>query len=195
MESVRGVNVFLIQTGIAPINDHLMELFVMIHCCKFASASRITAVLPSYPYARQDKKERSRAPITAKLVAEMLTSAGADHIITMDLHASQIQGFFNIPVDNLVAEPSLVEWIKHNVPDYTSAIVISPDAGGVKRVASIADVLQIEFALIHKERKIPNEVEKMIIVGNVFHKNVILVDDMADTCGTIIKAAEKLLIF
>ncbi|KAF0987759.1 hypothetical protein HZS_59, partial [Henneguya salminicola] len=192
MQSVRGLDVFLIQTGSLPINDNLMELLVMIHCCKFASASRITAVIPCYFYARQDKKDRSRAPITAKLVASMLTTAGADHVITMDLHASQIQGFFDIPVDNLLAEPLFVNWIKKHIPDYQSTILISPDAGGVKRVASIADFLKIEFALIHKERRIANEVSNMIIVGNVDGKDVILVDDMADTCGTIIKASIKL---
>uniref|UniRef100_A0A6G3MKF4 Ribose-phosphate pyrophosphokinase n=1 Tax=Henneguya salminicola TaxID=69463 RepID=A0A6G3MKF4_HENSL len=121
----------------------------------------------------------------------MLTTAGADHVITMDLHASQIQGFFDIPVDNLLAEPLFVNWIKKHIPDYQSTILISPDAGGVKRVASIADFLKIEFALIHKERRIANEVSNMIIVGNVDGKDVILVDDMADTCGTIIKASIK----
>ncbi|KAF1744807.1 hypothetical protein MXB_98, partial [Myxobolus squamalis] len=192
LESVRGKDVFLIQTGFIPINDNLMELLVMIHCCKFASASRITAVIPSFFYSRQDKKDRSRAPITAKLVANMLMAAGADHIITMDLHASQIQGFFDIPVDNLIAEPLFIEWIKENVPNYRSAILISPDAGGVKRVASIADFLQVEFALIHKERLVANQVSNMIIVGNVAGKDVILIDDMADTCGTVINAAERL---
>uniref|UniRef100_A0A6B2FXL3 ribose-phosphate diphosphokinase n=1 Tax=Myxobolus squamalis TaxID=59785 RepID=A0A6B2FXL3_MYXSQ len=121
----------------------------------------------------------------------MLMAAGTDHIITMDLHASQIQGFFDIPVDNLIAEPLFIEWIKGNVPNYRSAILISPDAGGVKRVASIADFLQVEFALIHKERLVANQVSNMIIVGNVAGKDVILIDDMADTCGTVIKAAER----
>lgn len=134
----------------------------------------------------------SRAPITARLVADMLTRAGVDHVITMDLHAWQIQGFFGVPVDNLLAEPLFIDWIKVNVPDYKSAILISPDAGGVKRVAAIADVLQLEFALIHKERRVAGQVANMIIVGNVSNKNVILIDDMADTCGTVIKATEKL---
>ncbi|KII68760.1 Ribose-phosphate pyrophosphokinase 2 [Thelohanellus kitauei] len=125
MESVRGVDVFLVQTGTYPVNDNLMELLIMIHSCKFASANKITAVIPCYPYSRQDKKDRSRAPITAKLVADMLTQAGANHVITMDLHASQIQGFYNVPVDNLVAEPLFVDWIIKNVPNYKSAVLIS----------------------------------------------------------------------
>lgn len=137
--------------------------------------------------------QQSRAPISAKLVANMLSVAGADHIITMDLHASQIQGFFDIPVDNLYAEPAVLKWIKENIPEWKNSIIVSPDAGGAKRVTSIADRLNIEFAIIHKERKKANEVASMVLVGDVKDRVAILVDDMADTCGTICHAAEKLM--
>jgi len=201
-ESVRGEDVYIVQSGSGEVNDNLMELLIMINACKIASASRVTAVIPCFPYARQDKKDKksshglimaSRAPISAKLVANMLSVAGADHIITMDLHASQIQGFFDIPVDNLYAEPAVLKWIKENIPDWRNAIIVSPDAGGAKRVTSIADRLNVEFALIHKERKKANEVASMVLVGDVKDRVSILVDDMADTCGTICHAAEKLL--
>ncbi|XP_055845005.1 ribose-phosphate pyrophosphokinase 2 isoform X1 [Episyrphus balteatus] len=210
-ESVRGEDVYIIQSGSGEINDNLMELLIMINACKIASASRVTAVIPCFPYARQDKKDktggeegpmmkkknydwkfRSRAPISAKLVANMLSVAGADHIITMDLHASQIQGFFDIPVDNLYAEPAVLKWIKENIPEWKNSIIVSPDAGGAKRVTSIADRLNVEFALIHKERKKANEVASMVLVGDVKDKIAILVDDMADTCGTIVHAADRL---
>ncbi|KAJ3340710.1 hypothetical protein HDU91_000808, partial [Kappamyces sp. JEL0680] len=167
-ESVRDEDVFIIQSGCGEINgnvsgpliaDNLMELLIMINACKTASARRITAVIPCFPYARQDKKDKSRAPITAKLIANMLTVAGADHVITMDLHASQIQGFFNIPVDNLYAEPSTLKYIRDNIPEFSNGgVIVSPDAGGAKRAAGIADKLDVEFALIHKERKKANEV-------------------------------------
>ncbi|KAL3118021.1 hypothetical protein niasHT_005264 [Heterodera trifolii] len=192
IESVRGEDVYIIQSGCGEINDHLMELLIMISACKIASACRVTAVIPCFPYARQDKKDKSRAPITAKLVANMLSISGADHIITMDLHASQIQGFFDIPVDNLYAEPAILKYIRETIPHWQESVIVSPDAGGAKRVTSIADRLNAAFALIHKERNNPNEVEKMTLVGNVQDKVAILVDDMADTCGTIVLAAEKL---
>ncbi|XP_059609321.1 ribose-phosphate pyrophosphokinase 1 isoform X1 [Phlebotomus argentipes] len=211
-ESVRGEDVYIVQSGSGEINDNLMELLIMINACKIASALRVTAVIPCFPYARQDKKDktggetqkvktlkynewkfRSRAPISAKLVANMLSVAGADHIITMDLHASQIQGFFDIPVDNLYAEPAVLKWIKENIPEWRNSIIVSPDAGGAKRVTSIADRLNVEFALIHKERKKANEVSSMVLVGDVKDRVAILVDDMADTCGTICHAAEKLM--
>ncbi|XP_046605351.1 ribose-phosphate pyrophosphokinase 1 isoform X4 [Neodiprion virginianus] len=195
-ESVRGEDVYIIQSGSGEVNDNLMELLIMINACKIASASRVTAVIPCFPYARQDKKDKvgdSRAPISAKLVANMLSVAGADHIITMDLHASQIQGFFDIPVDNLYAEPAVLKWIKENIVEWRNSIIVSPDAGGAKRVTSIADRLNVEFALIHKERKKANEVASMVLVGDVKDRIAILVDDMADTCGTICHAAEKLL--
>eukprot|EP00058_Branchiostoma_floridae_P002308 XP_002587796.1 hypothetical protein BRAFLDRAFT_115397 [Branchiostoma floridae] len=195
-ESVRGEDVYIVQSGCGEINDNLMELLIMINACKIASAQRVTAVIPCFPYARQDKKDKapaSRAPISAKLVANMLSVAGADHIITMDLHASQIQGFFDIPVDNLYAEPAVLKWIQEHIPEWRNSIIVSPDAGGAKRVTSIADRLNVEFALIHKERKKANEVASMVLVGDVKDRVAILVDDMADTCGTVCHAAEKLL--
>ena len=193
-ESVRGEDVYIVQSGCGAINDNLMEMLIMIHACKIASASRVTAVIPLFPYARQDKKDKSRAPISAKLVANMLSKAGADHIITMDLHACQIQGFFDIPVDNLYAEPAVLKWIKENVVEWKNSVIVSPDAGGAKRMTSIADRLNVEFALIHKERKKANEVDRMVLVGDVKDRVAILVDDMADTCGTICHAVDKLLI-
>ncbi|KAF9948906.1 mannosyl-oligosaccharide alpha-1,2-mannosidase [Mortierella alpina] len=191
-ESVRDEDVYIIQSGCGEINDNLMELLIMINACKTASARRITAIIPCFPYARQDKKDKSRAPITAKLIANMLTVAGANHVITMDLHASQIQGFFNVPVDNLYAEPSTLKYIVENIPDYQNGVIVSPDAGGAKRATSIADRLDLDFALIHKERKKANEVSRMVLVGDVKGKIAILVDDMADTCGTLGLAAKTL---
>ena len=218
---MRSTTVFVLQsTKPGDINDGLMELLITINACKTASARRITAILPNFAYARQDKKDKSRAPITAKLMANMLQTAGCNHVITMDLHASQIQGFFNVPVDNLYAEPSAVKWIKENLiynkPSSTltdtsatrsngvggnhttgrarnDCVIVSPDAGGAKRATSMADRLDLPFALIHKERDRPNEVARMTLVGNVQGKSAILVDDMADTCGTLVKAADVLL--
>jgi len=193
-ESVRGKHIYIVQSchGYSKINDQLMELIITIHACKIASAHRVTAVMPYFPYSRQDKKDKSRTPISAKLVANMLTKAGADHIITMDLHAQQIQGFFDIPVDNLFAAKSVCRYIKENIKNWENSVVVSPDAGGAKRVTSIADHLNIDFALIHKERKRANQVDKMVLVGNVENKVAILVDDMTDTCGTLCFAANKL---
>ncbi|KAK0948406.1 ribose phosphate diphosphokinase subunit prs4 [Friedmanniomyces endolithicus] len=189
-ESVRDEDVFIIQsTEPGNINDHIMELLILIKACRTASARRITAVLPNFPYARQDKKDKSRAPITAKLMANMLQTAGCNHVITMDLHASQIQGFFNVPVDNLYAEPSTLRWIRENL-NVKDCVIVSPDAGGAKRATSIADGLDLGFALIHKERARPNEVSRMVLVGDVRGRIAIIVDDMADTCGTLVKAAE-----
>ncbi|WVQ77337.1 hypothetical protein IAR50_007021 [Cryptococcus sp. DSM 104548] len=152
--SVRDEDVFIIQSPSPPdVNDHLMELLIMISACKTASAKRITAVIPCYPYARQDKKDKSRAPITAKLVANLLAVAGADHVITMDLHASQIQGFFDIPVDNLFSEPTMMQYIKAEIPEWRDAIIVSPDAGGAKRATALADQLNLDFALINRKRR------------------------------------------
>lgn len=193
-ESMRDEDIYILQTGCGNerINDFLMELLVILNACKTASARRITAVIPNFPYARQDKKDKSRAPITAKLIANLLQTAGCNHLITMDLHASQIQGFFRVPVDNLYAEPSVLRYIKENY-DRREIIIVSPDAGGAKRVASIADTLDVNFALIHKEREKANEVSRMVLVGDVTNKVCLLIDDIADTCGTLCKAADLLL--
>jgi len=195
-ESVRDADVYIVNTGCGPpglsVNVSLMELCIMIHACKIASARRITAVIPLFPYARQDKKDKSRAPITAKLVANMIQNSGCDHVITMDLHASQIQGFFDVPVDNLYAEPSAIHYIRQNFA-VRDVIIVSPDAGGAKRATSMADRLGVDFALFHKERKKANEVSRMVLVGHAKDKIAILVDDMADTCGTICLAARHLL--
>lgn len=169
-----------------------MEMLIMVHACRTASARRITAVIPNFPYARQDKKDKSRAPISARLVANMLQTSGCDHVITVDLHASQIQGFFSVPVDNLYAEPSVLKWVSENL-DVENLVIVSPDAGGAKRATSMADRLDVPFALIHKERPRPGVVGRMVLVGNVKDKIAILVDDMADTCGTLDKAATTLM--
>ena len=163
----------------------------MIHACKGASARRITAVIPHFFYARQDKKDKSRAPISARLIANMLENAGCDHVVTMDLHASQIQGFFNVPVDNLYSEPAALQYVREML-DINKVVIVSPDAGGAKRATSIADQLGVDFALFHKERKKANEVSRMVLVGNARDKVAILVDDMADTCGTLDLAAQQL---
>nr|ODN91918.1 ribose-phosphate pyrophosphokinase [Cryptococcus depauperatus CBS 7841] len=189
VESVRDYDVYILNTGAGAVNTHLMELCIMIHACRIASARRITAIIPHFPYARQDKKDKSRAPITAKLVANMLREAGCDHVITMDLHASQIQGFFDVP---LYAEPSMIQYMRNNI-NVKDCVIVSPDAGGAKRATSIADRLNVEFALFHKERKRANEVSRMVLVGSVAGKVAILVDDMADTCGTLGLAARNLL--
>ncbi|KZT54403.1 phosphoribosyl pyrophosphokinase [Calocera cornea HHB12733] len=197
-ESVREEDVYILGTSASgSVNTALMELCIMIHACKIASAGRITAVIPHFPYARQDRKEKSRAPISAKLVANMLQTSGCDHVITMDLHASQIQGFFDVPVDNLYGEPSMIRFIRDALtPDEhptKDIVIVSPDAGGTKRAASIADKLNTDLAIFHKERKKENQVSRMILVGSVRDKIAILVDDMADTCGTLELAAHHLI--
>ncbi|KAH7890091.1 phosphoribosyltransferase-like protein [Phlebopus sp. FC_14] len=194
-ESVREEDVFIIQSGCKDVNDNLMELLILISACKTASARRITAVMPCFPYARMDKKDKSRAPITAKLVANMLVSAGCDHVITMDLHASQIQGFFDIPVDNLFSEPLMISYIKRHIDGWQDSIIVSPDAGGAKRVTAIADKLGVEFALIHRKRdgRSENAPERMeLLVGDVRDKVAVLVDDMIDTGHTLTLAARTL---
>jgi len=192
-ESVRDFDVYVIQSTSNPVNDNLMELLIMIDAVKRASALRVTAVIPCFGYARQDKKDKSRAPISSKLVANLLEIAGANRIITMDLHASQIQGFFDIPVDNLYAEGLMVKYITENIKGSPSEkVIVSPDAGGVKRAKSVADKVGSDIAIIHKERKKANEVESMTLVGEVQGKIALLVDDMADTCGTLALAADTL---
>jgi len=194
-ESVRDEDVFIIQSACDDVNDNLMELLILISACKTASARRITAVIPCFFYARMNKKDKSRAPITAKLVANMLVVAGCDHVITMDLHASQIQGFFDIPVDNLWSEPLMIGYIKRRIVGWENGIVVSPDAGGAKRVTAIADKLGVEFAIIHRKRNgkslsAPEHME--ILVGDVKDKVVILVDDMVNTGTTLTLAARTL---
>lgn len=190
-ESVRGVDVFIIQsTSIPNVNNYLMELLIMIDAMRRASAGRITAVMPYYGYARQDRKAKARDPISAKLVADLLTAAGADRVLTMDLHAPQIQGYFNIPVDHLVGGPILADYFnKLNIPDL---VVVSPDMGSVQRARSFADRLDAPLAIIDKRRPRANVSEIMNVIGEVKGKNVILIDDMIDTAGTIVNAANAL---
>ena len=186
-ENVRGMDVFIIQSTCPPVNVTLMELLIMIDAMKRASAYRITAVIPYYGYARQDRKVAPRAPISAKLVADMITAAGANRVLSMDLHAGQIQGFFNIPVDNLFATPILMDYIKQNYRD--SFAIVSPDTGGVVRARAFATRLGVNLAIIDKRREGPNEAQVMNIIGNVQNKSVIILDDMIDTAGTVVQAA------
>ncbi len=188
-ENVRGMDIFIIQSTCMPVNDHLMELLVMIDAFKRASAERITATIPYYGYARQDRKVAPRAPISAKLVADLLTSAGADRILTMDLHAGQIQGFFNIPVDNLYASPIMIKHLADKYKD-NDLVIVSPDAGGVERARAFAKRLGASLAIIDKRRLRPNEAEIMNIIGEIENKNALILDDMVDTAGTLVQAAE-----
>ncbi len=189
-ENVRGMDVFIIQSTCPPVNVTLMELLIMIDAMKRASVDRITAVVPYYGYARQDRKVASRAPITAKLVADLITAAGANRVLAMDLHAGQIQGFFNIPVDNLFAKPVLLEYMKKNYMNNT--VIVSPDAGGVERARSFGKRLGASLAIIDKRREGPNEAEAMNIIGDVKDKRVIILDDMIDTAGTVVQAASAM---
>ncbi|MBP1721216.1 MAG: phosphoribosylpyrophosphate synthetase [Deltaproteobacteria bacterium] len=190
-ENVRGTDVFIIQSTCPPVNTHIMELLIMIDAMKRASADRITAVIPYYGYARQDRKVAPRAPITAKLVADLITTAGARRVLSMDLHAGQIQGFFNIPVDNLFATPILLEYMKKNYQG-DGTVIVSPDTGGVERARAIGKRLGANLAIIDKRREGPNESQVMNIIGNVKDRRVIILDDMIDTAGTIVQAAEAL---
>ncbi len=190
-ETVRGVDVYLIQsTSLPAVNNYLMELLIMIDACKRASAGRITAVIPYYGYARQDRKAKARDPISAKLVANLLTAAGADRILTMDLHAAQIQGYFDIPLDHLVGGPILSRYfIEKKIEDL---VVVSPDLGSVARARKFAEGLDAPIAIIDKRRPKANMCEVMNVIGEVQGKNVILIDDMIDTAGTIVNAAKAL---
>ncbi|PKN20041.1 MAG: phosphoribosylpyrophosphate synthetase [Deltaproteobacteria bacterium HGW-Deltaproteobacteria-6] len=189
-ENVRGMDVFIIQSTCTPVNVTLMELLIMSDAMKRASADRITAVVPYYGYARQDRKVAPRAPISAKLVADLITTAGAQRLLSMDLHAGQIQGFFNIPVDNLFATPVLIDYMKKNYED--NVVVVSPDTGGVERARAFGKRLGASLAIIDKRREGPNEAQVMNIIGNIKGKRVIILDDMVDTAGTVVQAANAL---
>ncbi len=189
-DNVRAKDVFVIQSTCHPVNDNLVELLLMIDAFKRSSARRITAVIPYFGYARQDKKVAPRVPISAKLVADLLTTAGANRVITMDLHAGQIQGFFDIPVDNLFAAPVLIEYMRKNFSDET--VIISPDAGGVERARAFAKRLNAGLAIIDKRRSSPNQAKAMAVIGNVEGKKAIILDDMVDTAGTLTEAANAI---
>ncbi|MDA8159659.1 MAG: ribose-phosphate pyrophosphokinase [Desulfobacteraceae bacterium] len=189
-ENVRGSDIFIIQPTCPPVNDHLMELVIMVDAMRRASARRITAVLPYYGYARQDRKVAPRVPITAKVVAEMMMVVGVRRVLTMDLHAGQIQGFFNIPVDNLFAAPIL---LKHISNQFNEVVMVSPDAGGVERTRAFAKRLQADLAIIDKRRERANVCAAMNVIGDVTGKTAILLDDMVDTAGTLCSAADILM--
>jgi ribose-phosphate pyrophosphokinase len=189
-ETVRGVDAYIVQPTCDPVNDNLMEILIMIDAMKRASAGRINAVIPYYGYARQDRKAKARDPITSKLVADILVAAGADRVVTMDLHAAQIQGYFNIPVDHLLGMPVLLDyWQKKNLDDL---VVVSPDHGSVTRARNMAQPLNCPIAIIDKRRPEPNKSEIMNIIGDIEGKNCVIVDDMIDTAGTICEASKLL---
>ena len=190
-ESMRGMRVFVIQSTCDPVNTNLMELLILIDALKRASASEINAVIPYYGYARQDRKVAPRAPISAKLVADLLTAAGTDRVIAMDLHAGQIQGFFDIPVDHLYALPVLVQYVKENIEGEIA--VVSPDAGGVERARAYAKRLGASLVIIDKRRSGPNVLEEMNVIGDIKGKVAVIIDDMIDTAGTLTKAANVLM--
>ena len=190
-ESVRDCDVYVVQPTCAPVNDHLMELLIMIDALKRASAGRINAVIPYYGYARQDRKAKARDPITAKLVANLIQAAGADRVISMDLHANQIQGYFDIPVDHLLGLPILTKYFKEKNLD--DIVVVSPDHGSVTRARNMAQRLDAPIAIVDKRRPEPNKSEIMNIIGDINGKNCILLDDMIDTAGTICNAANALM--
>jgi len=191
-ESVRGADCYIIQPTCTPVNDNLMELLIMTDALRRASAKRITAVLPYYGYARQDRKNKARDPITAKLVANLITEAGARRVLGVDLHAGQIQGFFDIPVDHLMAAPLLVDYFKNRL-DLEDVVVVSPDIGGVARARKLAEDLHVPLAIVDKRRPKPNVAEVMHIIGEVNGKRAIMIDDMIDTAGTITLGADALL--
>ncbi|MGI8783620.1 MAG: ribose-phosphate diphosphokinase [Acidobacteriota bacterium] len=190
LENVRGRDVFVVQPTCNPVNDRIMELLIMLDAFKRASARRVTAVLPYYGYARQDRKDRPRVPISSKLVADLISTAGADRVLAMDLHAGQIQGFFDIPVDHLFAAPVILEYFQSIVID--NLTVVSPDAGGVERARAFAKRLECPLAIVDKRRVDTNIAEVMHIIGEVDGRNILIVDDMIDTAGTLIKTVEAL---
>lgn len=189
-ENVRGTDSFIIQPTCPPVNDNLMELLLIIDALKRASARRITAVIPYYGYARQDRKVQPRVPISSKLVADLITAAGANRVLTVDLHAGQIQGFFNIPVDHLYASPVLLDYVRKK--DFKDLVIVSPDAGGVERARSFARKLQCSLAIIDKRREMANVSRVMNVIGDVKDRDVIILDDMIDTAGTTTQAAAAL---
>ncbi|HVU08769.1 MAG TPA: ribose-phosphate pyrophosphokinase [Verrucomicrobiae bacterium] len=189
-ENVRGEEVFVVQPTSPPTNHHLMELFIMMDALRRASASRITAVMPFYGYARQDRKDQPRVPITAKLVANLLVAAGANRILTMDLHAQQIQGFFDIPVDHLYAAPVMYDYLKKK--KLGNLVVVSPDTGGLKMAHAYSQVLEAGLAIVAKRRKSATDVESMAVIGEIKGKNILLVDDLTETAGTLTEAASLL---
>ena len=189
-DNVRGRDIFVIQSTCSPVNDNLMELLILMDALKRSSARRITAVMPYYGYARQDRKDEGRVPITAKLVANLITVAGASRVLTMDLHAGQIQGFFDIPVDNLYASPILLDYLRKKFKD--DLVIVSPDAGGVERARAFAKRLDASLAIIDKRREMANVAQIMHIVGEVEGKISVILDDMVDTAGTLTRAAEAL---
>lgn len=189
-ENVRGEDVFLVQSTSPPTNHNLMEMFILMDALRRASASRITAVLPFYGYARQDRKDQPRVPITAKLVANLLVAAGANRILTMDLHAQQIQGFFDIPVDHLYAAPVMYEYLK--AKQLPNLVVVSPDVGGLKMAHAYSEVLEAGLAIVAKRRKNATEVESMTVIGEIRGKTVLLVDDLTETAGTLTTAGALL---
>lgn len=190
-ENVRGADIFVVQAGAQSVNDHLMELLVMIDAFKRASARRITAVIPYYSYARQDRKNKPRVPITARLVADLIARVGAQRILTMDLHAGQIQGFFDVPVDNLYASPILLPYIREHFNG--DMVIVSPDAGGVPRARAYAKILKAGLAMIDKRRSDVNKAEALHIIGEVAGKAAVVLDDMVDTAGTLVEATKSLL--
>ena len=193
-ENVRGLDCFVLQSTCAPQNTHMMEMLIMIDALKRASARRITAVIPYYGYARQDRRTKARTPITAKMVANMLTGSGIERILTMDLHAAQIQGFFDIPVDNLYASPVFALDIKHQFKDQMAELmVVSPDVGGVARARELAKRINSPLAIVDKRREKPGEIAEMTVIGDVTDKICLIVDDICDTAGTLCKAAEVLI--
>jgi len=191
-ENVRGEDMFIIQSTSNPTNDNLMELMIMCDALRRSSAHRITAVMPYFGYARQDRRSKARTPISAKLVANLLTVAGIERVLTMDLHAAQIQGFFDVPVDNLYAAPVFALDIQHNFRELSQITVVSPDVGGVARARELAERINADLAIVDKRRAVPGEIATMTVIGDVRDRVCVIVDDICDTAGTLVKAAELL---
>lgn len=191
-ESVRGADVFVVQSGCCPVNDNVMELLIIIDALRRASARRINVVMPYYSYARQDKKVKPREPVTAKLLANLIDTAGADRLLTIDLHAGQIQGFFDVPVDNLYAGPIIADYLKSSITIHNNSVVVSPDVGGVTRARAMAEVLGTPIAIIVKRRPEPNRAEVMEVIGDIAGRSCIMIDDMIDTGGSIVSGAKAL---